>query len=207
MSEDKQCLQRDITEVYVSRRGAGRTCLMFVVKSRRMMSTLQWSRPRNECRRGLHVVTRQPLLHGVCYAEVLFQPSFYSGRAHDCLQNVRHQTRWLWYGMERSTTWITERDTAQTETERILTRLVTAHSWIAVCIKSKRVFAHVIHVLTLSHPVLSSRVAHTTRRSLSTRSSRMVAELSGCSKLIHGSMTVPTEYHATTMRIRWNLAD
>ena len=94
-----------------------------------------------------------------------------------CLQNVRHQTRWLWYGMERSTTWITEGDTAQTETERILTRLVTAHSWIAVCIKSKKVFAHVIHVLTLSHPVLSSRVAHTTRRSLSTRTSRMVAEL------------------------------
>ena len=79
--------------------------------------------------------------------------------------------------MERSTTWITEGDTAQTETERILTRLVTAHSWIAVCIKSKSVFAHVIHVLTLSHPVLSSRVAHTTRRSLSTRTSRMFASL------------------------------
>ena len=82
MSEDKQCLQRDITEVYVSRRGAGRTCLMFVVKSRRMMSTLPWSKPRNECQYGLHVVTRQPLPHGVCYAEVLFQPSFYYGRAH-----------------------------------------------------------------------------------------------------------------------------
>ena len=92
-----------------------------------------------------------------------------------CLQNVRHQTRWLWYGMERSTTWITERDTAQTETERILTRLVTAHSLIAVCIRSKRVFAHVIHVLTLSHPVLSSRVIHTTRGSLSTRTSRRMS--------------------------------
>ena len=29
--EDKQCLQRDVTEVDVLRRGAGRTCLMFVV--------------------------------------------------------------------------------------------------------------------------------------------------------------------------------
>ena len=29
--EDKQCLQRDVTEVDVSRRGAGRTCLMFIV--------------------------------------------------------------------------------------------------------------------------------------------------------------------------------
>ena len=30
MSEGKQCLQRDVTEVDVSRRGAGITCLMFV---------------------------------------------------------------------------------------------------------------------------------------------------------------------------------
>ena len=30
MNEDKQCLQRDVSEVDVSRRGAGRTCLMFV---------------------------------------------------------------------------------------------------------------------------------------------------------------------------------
>ena len=45
MNEGKQCLQRDVTEVDVSRRGAGRTCLMFVVFIRRMMSTLQWSRP------------------------------------------------------------------------------------------------------------------------------------------------------------------
>ena len=29
--EDKQCLQRDVTDVDVSRRGAGRTCLMFIV--------------------------------------------------------------------------------------------------------------------------------------------------------------------------------
>ena len=30
MNEDKQCLQRDVTEVDVSRRGAGRTRLVFV---------------------------------------------------------------------------------------------------------------------------------------------------------------------------------
>ena len=29
--EDKQCLQRDVTGVDVSRRGAGRTCLMCIV--------------------------------------------------------------------------------------------------------------------------------------------------------------------------------
>ena len=30
MNEDKPCLQRDVTEVDVSRRGAGRTCLMLL---------------------------------------------------------------------------------------------------------------------------------------------------------------------------------
>ena len=43
--------------------------------------------------------------------------------------------------------------------------------------RAKDVFAHVIHVLNVSHPVLSSRVARTTRRSLNTRTSRMVAKL------------------------------
>ena len=31
MNEDKQCPQRDVTEADVSRRGAGRTCLMIVM--------------------------------------------------------------------------------------------------------------------------------------------------------------------------------
>ena len=58
----------------------------------------------------------------------------------------------------------------------VLTRLVTGHPWIAVCVKSKTVFAYVIHVLNVSHLVLSSRVARTSRISFSTRTSRMVAE-------------------------------
>ena len=45
MSEGKQSFQRDVTEADVSRRGAGRTCLMLVVFLRRLMSTLQRSRP------------------------------------------------------------------------------------------------------------------------------------------------------------------
>ena len=77
---------------------------------------------------------------------------------------------------ERSMTWTTERDPTHTGTERALARLVSAHHWIAVCIESERVFAHVIHVVNVSLPLLSFRVAHTTRRSLSTRISRMVAE-------------------------------
>ena len=43
MNEDKPCLQRDVTEVDVPRRGAGRTCLMFVMIPRCTMSTEQWS--------------------------------------------------------------------------------------------------------------------------------------------------------------------
>ena len=82
------------------------------------------------------------------------------------LQNVRHQTRWLWCGLG-----------TKHATDDGITRLVTAHPWIAVCITSKRVFAHVIHVLNVSHIVLCSRGARTSRRPLSTRTSRTVAEL------------------------------
>ena len=56
--EDKQCLQRDVTEVDVSRRGAGRTCLMFIVTR-----VLQRVRSNGQHRKRLsvgklHVVTR-----------------------------------------------------------------------------------------------------------------------------------------------------
>ena len=53
MNEDKPCLQRDVTEVDVSRRGAGRTCLMFVVIPRCAVSTEQWSIHGNLCHGGL----------------------------------------------------------------------------------------------------------------------------------------------------------
>ena len=53
MNEDMPCLQRDVTEVDVSRRSAGRTCLMFVVIPRCTMSTEQWSMHGNLCYGGL----------------------------------------------------------------------------------------------------------------------------------------------------------
>ena len=43
MNEDKQGLQRDVTEVDVSRRGAGRTCLMIVTRSCRMIRVSGWN--------------------------------------------------------------------------------------------------------------------------------------------------------------------
>ena len=60
--EDKQCLQRDVTEVDVSRRSAGRTCLMFIVTPvvQRVHSNGQ-DRKRMSVGK-LHVVTRQELL-------------------------------------------------------------------------------------------------------------------------------------------------
>ena len=85
------------------------------MKSRR---TLQWSTPRKECQHSQHVATRWPVLQEVCRAEVLFQPSFCSGRVHVA--------------------------TLHRLTERVLTRLVTAHPWITVCIKSKTVFVCVV---------------------------------------------------------------
>ena len=58
MNEDKPCLQRDVTEVDVSRRSAGRTCLMFVLIPRCTMSTEQWSNAGTNVRASLHVDTR-----------------------------------------------------------------------------------------------------------------------------------------------------
>ena len=58
MNEDKPCLQRDVTEVDVSRRGAGRTCLKFVMIPRCTMSTEQWSNVETNVRASLHVDTR-----------------------------------------------------------------------------------------------------------------------------------------------------
>ena len=82
MSEDKQCLQRDITEVYVARSGAGRTRVMFVVKSRRMMSTCHGQDQETNVGIAYMLLHSNLWPHGVCYTEVLFQPSFYSERAH-----------------------------------------------------------------------------------------------------------------------------
>ena len=98
-NEDMQCLRRDVTEVDVSRRSAGRTRLMFVVISRGVMSTLQWSRTETNvcwettCRHAVRIAM------AVCCAEVLFQPSFSLCCSTRCLWKTRHPTRWLWYGL------------------------------------------------------------------------------------------------------------
>ena len=55
----------------------------------------------------------------VSCTEVLFQTSFSLCRSTCYQWNMRHTTRWLWYGLgEQSTLHITEPDTARTETER-----------------------------------------------------------------------------------------
>ena len=77
MGEGKQCVQRGVTEVDVSGRGAGRTYLMFVVFPRRVMSTLQWSRPetnvssRPTCCCSVSVLLRS-LARKCCSSQVSF---------------------------------------------------------------------------------------------------------------------------------------
>ena len=132
MNGGKQCLQRDVTAADVSRRCAGRTCLMFVEVLRRMMGTLQRSR--------LETNVSSPPTY--CYSvtlllrsELLFRPSFLVSL--NALPGVLHA--------EWSTKRTTEPDTAQTE--RVLTRLVdTASLDSRLHQSSKRVF-HNIHVL------------------------------------------------------------
>ena len=58
MSEGKQRLQRDVTELDVSRRGAGRTCLMFVAVLRRDDEYIVMVKTGNECQFAAYVLSR-----------------------------------------------------------------------------------------------------------------------------------------------------
>ena len=89
--------------------------------------------------------------------EVLFQPSFFLC----CLWNMRRTMRLLPYGMGvQSTMRITKPDTAQSERA-----LVIDTSSLKPSVSSQKRVAHVIHVLTASHPVLSCWCCtHTTTR-------------------------------------------
>ena len=96
---------------------------------------------------------------------LLFQPSFSLCRYNCHLRNMRHTTRWLWYGLgEKSTLRITGPDTARTK--RALVRLIdtssldsrlcqarrqvhTTHAWIVPsCVVSAGTF-NVVLGLTL----------------------------------------------------------
>ena len=145
MSEGKQCLQRDVSEAHVSRRGAGRTCLMFVVFLRRMMSTLQRSRlETNVSFKRTCCCSVSLLLWSVARKCCSSQVSFMSSTR--CLQSC-------------VTELTTEPNIAQTE--RALTRLVdTASLDRRLHQSSKRVSLHNIHVLSLFHPLLSLPVLH-----------------------------------------------
>ena len=112
MSEGKQCLQRDVTEAGVSRRGAGRTCLMFVVFVSRMMRTLQWSRPETSVSSQPTCCCSVSYAIAVCCAEVFLQPSFFLVVS-------------TWHAE-----WNTERTMEPdiVQTERVLTRLVDTAS-------------------------------------------------------------------------------
>ena len=88
--EDKQCLQRDVTEVDISRRDAGRTCLMFYCDPRVCNEYIAMVETGNECLLGnLHVVHAVRISMAVCCAEVLVQPNFFWCCLTRCLWKTR----------------------------------------------------------------------------------------------------------------------
>ena len=108
MNEDKQCLQRDTTEGRCLEEGCGKNMLddcMFLCRTSVSfqptcccsVTLLMWSVARKCCSSQV----------SLCVAQ------------HCYLRNMRHTTRWLWYGLrDQSTLRITEPDTARTETQR-----------------------------------------------------------------------------------------
>ena len=99
MSEDKQCLQRDTIEGRCLEEGCGKNMLDDCLFPRRMRSALQWSRLETNvsiqptCCYTVTFATRSVLHRSDVPAKFLL------GTSTRCLQNVRHQTRWLWYGL------------------------------------------------------------------------------------------------------------
>ena len=144
MKEDKSCLQRDVTEVEVSRRSAGKTCLMFVVIPRCTVSTEQWSIHGNFCNGGLSRGDVVPALFS-CLTR--------------CMRKRKRSTRWLWYGL--------------VDRARCVSRDVTLHRLsvlIGLVDKSPSRWPsasqcesrkHIIHVLNLSQSVVFTCVPRT----------------------------------------------
>ena len=112
MNEDKPCLQRDVTEVDVSKRGAGRTCLMFVVIPRCTMSTEQLVERGNVCQGKPACRYTVTFVTTVCYAEVSSQV-FLLNTLHAETETINALVV-VWVGGQ-STLRITGRDFAQTE--------------------------------------------------------------------------------------------
>ena len=145
---------------------AGRTCLMFVVFLRRMMSTWQWSRPDTS-------VGSQTTF---CLSITLLLQSV----ARKCCSSqgsLCHSTRCLVCCVRNGARSV-PRNLTRHRLERVLTRFVDTHPWTAVCISQAKECCIPIHVLSLSHPcVVLARVARTTHVVLCVYTSRMEAEL------------------------------
>ena len=129
----------------------------------------------NDCQLSAYILLLGKFATMVCCAKVLFQPSFLH------VVSTLHA--------EWSTDRTTKPDTAQTQTERVLTRLVDTASLDSrlhqVCIsQATRVSLHNIHELTLFHPV--SCCTHNSSWFLGSHFAHGGGAV-GCSTLIHGS--------------------
>ena len=98
--EDKQCLQRNVTEVDVSRReGCGKNMLYVYRDPRGVTTTWPWSRPETNVSTQTTCLNAVRIALAVCCADVLFQPSFFWCCLTRCLWKTRRPRRWLWYGL------------------------------------------------------------------------------------------------------------
>ena len=108
MSEGKQCLPRDVTEVDVSR-SSGRTCLMLMCSV-----VVSMVKTRNEFQLSAYMMLVGNFATAVCCAEVLFQPSFF----HVSRSVPRNRTLHRLSASSRD--------------------LLTPHLWTAVCISQAK---------------------------------------------------------------------
>ena len=169
--EDKQCLQRYVTEVDVSRRGAGRTCLMFIVTEYVAMV-----KTGNECLLGNYMSSRGKNCYGILlrgsvvptkFLLVLLNTLPVEDETSNALVVV-----WVGNGAR-----CVSRDVTLHRLSAYSCDSLTLHLSTAVWIIQEKECLCVIHVLNLSSLVVSASVARTIRRSFRVLTSHMVAEL------------------------------
>ena len=163
---------------------------MFVVISRRMISTSQWSGP--ETNVGHTAKFASP----VCCARTLFKPSL--PKSHSALV-VKGSG-------ERRTPRITRRDTAQTE--RTLTRpVVTTRLWMDVCVEPKSL-AHHPRMDCLIVCCRRPRSRHDVAENMAAGSAELTLDHDGVDTVLHimearrPMVTGPRQPTCSRMRVR-----
>ena len=98
----------------------------------------------------------------VCRAGVLFQTCSSLCCLTRCLRNMRHPRCWLWDGLGDEGRCVSRKVTPH-RLSAYSCDLLTPHPSTPVCISQAKECSHVIHVWSLSNPVVSASVARTGR--------------------------------------------